>query len=210
MVRPRPDRILDYREFPVLYVDDEPENLRIFELTFRREFSIVTADSGNEGLEVINRQPVALVLSVTLAPVLASRVGETPPPRLARWARARYTKLLKAVLSAGPGPLLLAALVLALGLRVLGDVGYEDLFAGSRAGVIQVGLSLPAGDRVEAADRFAAQVEERVLALGLHESELALVGEALNAAKVGLLAGSAVAAMVGMAILVTVLRPNDG
>jgi signal transduction histidine kinase len=62
-VRPRPDRILDYREYPVLYVDDEPENLRIFELTFRREFSVVTASSGDEGLELINRMPVALVLS---------------------------------------------------------------------------------------------------------------------------------------------------
>jgi signal transduction histidine kinase len=62
-VLPRPDRILDYREYPVLYVDDEPENLRIFELAFRREFSIVTATSGDEGLDIINSQPVALVLS---------------------------------------------------------------------------------------------------------------------------------------------------
>ncbi len=62
-MRPSPDRIFDYREFPVLYVDDEPENLRIFELTFRREFSILTAPSGEAGLELLNRRPVALVLS---------------------------------------------------------------------------------------------------------------------------------------------------
>jgi signal transduction histidine kinase/FixJ family two-component response regulator len=62
-VRPRPDRILDYREYPILYVDDEPENLRIFELTFKREFSIVTAQSGDAGLELLNTEPVALVLS---------------------------------------------------------------------------------------------------------------------------------------------------
>ncbi len=62
-MRPRPDRILDYREYPVLYVDDEPENLRIFQLTFRRDFSIVTAPGGEEGLELINTTPVALVLS---------------------------------------------------------------------------------------------------------------------------------------------------
>ena len=36
----RPQRLLDYREFPVLYVDDEPENLRIFELGFRRDFTV--------------------------------------------------------------------------------------------------------------------------------------------------------------------------
>ncbi len=62
-MRPRPDRILDYREYPILYVDDEPENLRIFELAFRRDFSIITAPSGEEGLELINTTPVALVLS---------------------------------------------------------------------------------------------------------------------------------------------------
>jgi len=55
--------LLDYREYPVLYVDDEPENLRIFELGFRREFAIVTAISGEEGLRILNEQPIALVLS---------------------------------------------------------------------------------------------------------------------------------------------------
>jgi two-component system NtrC family sensor kinase len=62
-VQPSPDRILDYREYPVLYVDDEPENLRIFELSFRREFKILTAASAEEGLEIINGRPVSLVLS---------------------------------------------------------------------------------------------------------------------------------------------------
>jgi two-component system, NtrC family, sensor kinase len=62
-MEPRPERILDYREYPVLYVDDEPENLRIFQLGFRRDFSILTAESGEEGLRILNEQPVALVLS---------------------------------------------------------------------------------------------------------------------------------------------------
>jgi signal transduction histidine kinase len=62
-MEPRPLSLLDYREYPVLYVDDEPENLRIFELGFRREFSIITAVSGEEGLRILNEKPVALVLS---------------------------------------------------------------------------------------------------------------------------------------------------
>ena len=62
-MEPRPLNLLDYREYPVLYVDDEPENLRIFELTFRRDFSIVTAASGEDGLRTLYRQPIALVLS---------------------------------------------------------------------------------------------------------------------------------------------------
>jgi signal transduction histidine kinase/FixJ family two-component response regulator len=59
----RPQRLLDHREFPVLYVDDEPENLRIFELGFRRDFSVLTAASGEQGLSVLARRPVAVVLS---------------------------------------------------------------------------------------------------------------------------------------------------
>ncbi len=62
-MQPRPDRILDYLEYPVLYVDDEPENLRIFELAFRRDFTILTARSGEEGLALIHERPVSLVLS---------------------------------------------------------------------------------------------------------------------------------------------------
>jgi signal transduction histidine kinase len=59
----RPQRLFDYREYPVLYVDDEPENLRIFELGFRREFEVITAPSGEEGLRVLAERPVAVVLS---------------------------------------------------------------------------------------------------------------------------------------------------
>jgi signal transduction histidine kinase len=53
----------ELREYPILYVDDEPENLRIFELTFRRDFTIFTATNGEQGLEIINTKPVAMVIS---------------------------------------------------------------------------------------------------------------------------------------------------
>ncbi|MAE93654.1 MAG: hypothetical protein CL910_03240 [Deltaproteobacteria bacterium] len=59
----RPAGKVDHRAFPVLYVDDEPENLRVFELTFRRDFEVLTATSGEEGLDLVLNQRVALVLS---------------------------------------------------------------------------------------------------------------------------------------------------
>ncbi len=62
-MRPQAHQDLDLRSFPVLYVDDEPENLRVFDLTFRREFQVLTAPSGEAGLEIIMSQPVAVVLS---------------------------------------------------------------------------------------------------------------------------------------------------
>jgi signal transduction histidine kinase len=80
----RPQRILDYREFPVLYVDDEPENLRIFELGFRRDFAVLTAASGEQGLSVLASRPVAVVLSDQKMPGLTgveflSRARELDP-----------------------------------------------------------------------------------------------------------------------------------
>jgi signal transduction histidine kinase/DNA-binding NarL/FixJ family response regulator len=80
----RPQRLLDYREFPVLYVDDEPENLRIFELGFRRDFSVLTAAGGEQGLAVLSRRPVAVVLSDQKMPGLTgveflSRARELDP-----------------------------------------------------------------------------------------------------------------------------------
>lgn len=67
----RPQRLLDYREFPVLYVDDEPENLRIFELGFRRDFSVLTATSGEQGLTMLSQRPIAVVLSDQKMPGLS-------------------------------------------------------------------------------------------------------------------------------------------
>ncbi len=41
----------------VLYVDDEPINLKIFEINFREKYNIITAGSGFEGLSVLNSAP---------------------------------------------------------------------------------------------------------------------------------------------------------
>ena len=62
-MRPKPSRLMDHREYPILYVDDETDNLRIFELTFRRDFTVLTATSAKEGLELLAQHPVAVVLS---------------------------------------------------------------------------------------------------------------------------------------------------
>jgi len=83
-VQPRPKQLMDLREFPLLYVDDEPDNLRVFELTFRREFSILTATSAAEGLQLLNENPVAVVLSDQKMPEMTgveflSRVRELDP-----------------------------------------------------------------------------------------------------------------------------------
>jgi signal transduction histidine kinase len=62
-MRPTPEHLLDLREYPVLLVDDEPENLRMFERGLGREFSVLTASSGEEALRVVSERPIAVVLS---------------------------------------------------------------------------------------------------------------------------------------------------
>jgi signal transduction histidine kinase len=47
----------------VLYVDDEPENLTAFEYCFGDRFEILSVASGKEALQVLERQPVAVLLA---------------------------------------------------------------------------------------------------------------------------------------------------
>ncbi|MEZ5084405.1 MAG: histidine kinase [Bacteroidales bacterium] len=54
---------MEKKDFTILYVDDEIHNLISFRATFRREYKIFTAQSGEEGLQVLNEKEVHLVLS---------------------------------------------------------------------------------------------------------------------------------------------------
>ncbi len=48
----------------VLYVDDEPINLKLFELNFKNTFNVTTALSGFEGLEILKSNPdISVVVS---------------------------------------------------------------------------------------------------------------------------------------------------
>ncbi|MFO7369150.1 MAG: response regulator [Bacteroidales bacterium] len=41
----------------ILYVDDEPTNLLLFELMFKKNFNVVLAESGYQGLEILQNKP---------------------------------------------------------------------------------------------------------------------------------------------------------
>jgi len=48
----------------LLYVDDEPMNLMLFELNFGNDYMIFTADSGTTGLEILDANPeISIVFS---------------------------------------------------------------------------------------------------------------------------------------------------
>ena len=49
--------------YPVLLVDDEPDNLDAFRFNFRKNFDLHTALSGAEGLEVLRQHEVAVIVT---------------------------------------------------------------------------------------------------------------------------------------------------
>jgi two-component system response regulator HupR/HoxA len=53
---------VDYRAFPVLVVDDEPDILTSFRVAFRDEFDVACAGSGPEGLRMMQERPVAVAV----------------------------------------------------------------------------------------------------------------------------------------------------
>ncbi|MFI5290349.1 MAG: sigma-54-dependent transcriptional regulator, partial [Polyangia bacterium] len=53
----------DLSAFPILVVDDEPDNLDAFRFNFKRVFQVHTAASGDEGLKVLREHEVAVIVT---------------------------------------------------------------------------------------------------------------------------------------------------
>ena len=51
------------RKFTILYVDDEVSNLNVFKNTFRRDYNIFTAETAKEGLEILGKVNIDLILT---------------------------------------------------------------------------------------------------------------------------------------------------
>lgn len=47
----------------VLYIDDEEINLRVFKSTFRRDFFVLIACSAREGLSILEKEPVDILIT---------------------------------------------------------------------------------------------------------------------------------------------------
>ena len=76
--------MLDYRAYPVLYVDDEPQNLVAFRYAFDQRFDVHTATSAAEALGLLRDLEVAVLLADQRMPdvtgvELCARVRELQP-----------------------------------------------------------------------------------------------------------------------------------
>jgi DNA-binding NtrC family response regulator len=62
---------IDYRSYPVLVVDDEPDILASFRLSYGGEFAIHCAASGADGLEMLRAKDIAVVVADQRMPEMA-------------------------------------------------------------------------------------------------------------------------------------------
>lgn len=75
---------LDLKRYPILVVDDEPENLEAFQMNFGRTFSVYTASDAESGLEIYRSKPVSVIITDQRMPgmsgveLLAEAIVENP------------------------------------------------------------------------------------------------------------------------------------
>ncbi len=89
---------------PLLYVDDEPENLALFRMHFEDEFAVRTATGGAEAIEILSREDIAVLLTDERMPHMSgidllALVGERWPDtvRIIVSAYSDATRLLGAI-----------------------------------------------------------------------------------------------------------------
>lgn len=52
------------KEIKILYIDDEPVNVQLFEMNFSRKYSVITGYDGFEGLNLLENNPdISVIIS---------------------------------------------------------------------------------------------------------------------------------------------------
>jgi two-component system NtrC family sensor kinase len=81
---------LDFRAYPILYVDDEPQNLVAFRYAMEESFTILTATGGREALEILVEQDIAVLITDQRMP----EMGGVELCRRAREARPATIRMI--------------------------------------------------------------------------------------------------------------------
>jgi two-component system response regulator HupR/HoxA len=61
---------IDYRSWPLIVVDDEPDILSSFRFNYGDEFDVLTAESGAAGLELLERHDPAVIVADQRMPIM--------------------------------------------------------------------------------------------------------------------------------------------
>ena len=90
----------------IIYVDDEPENLRAFVFVFRRDYNIYTTDSPSQGLVYLHNNDVHLIITDQRMPEMKGVeflkqvhefMPEKPPYRMILSAYSKTTHIVEAL-----------------------------------------------------------------------------------------------------------------
>jgi two-component system NtrC family sensor kinase len=77
----------------VLYVDDDPRNLHAFRVGFKGRFRVLTAASAREALEILSREPVAVLLA-------DQRMPEMSGAELCAHAKKQFPDIIRMIVTA--------------------------------------------------------------------------------------------------------------
>src|ERR1700741_3984545 len=55
--------LMEEQKINVLYIDDEPNNIVSFKAAFRRVFNVFSAESADEGKQVLEKETIHVILS---------------------------------------------------------------------------------------------------------------------------------------------------
>ncbi|RYD80056.1 MAG: response regulator [Sphingobacteriales bacterium] len=53
----------DNEKYNILYVDDEQDNILVFKSAFRRHYNVFTATSGREGMQLLAKNNVSIIIT---------------------------------------------------------------------------------------------------------------------------------------------------
>jgi two-component system, NtrC family, sensor kinase len=84
---------MDYRAFPVLYVDDENANRVVMKYNLGKEFTLLLADSADAALEILNGEFVAVLLA-------DQRMPRVTGVELAEQTRLRWPEVVRVIITA--------------------------------------------------------------------------------------------------------------
>ncbi len=81
--------------YKIIIVDDEPANLRVLERLFRRDYEVITAESGEEALQLLGQHDAALLITDQRMPGMTGveLLNHTAPirPHMVRIILTGYT-----------------------------------------------------------------------------------------------------------------------
>lgn len=76
----------------ILYIDDEVANLNVFKATFRRDYTIHTANSAAEGMNILQTTPIDLVIT-------DQRMPKMTGVEFLKWCLAEYPNTMRVILT---------------------------------------------------------------------------------------------------------------